>query len=33
MKMIATDRYYVYLAVDCTSVVNMGTGVVEKIKE
>jgi len=31
--MIAIDRYYIYLAIDCTCVVNMGTGVVEKIKE
>jgi len=31
--MIAIDRYYTYLAVDCTCVVNMGTGIVEKVKE
>jgi len=31
--MIAIDRYCIYLAVDCTCMVNMGTGIVEKVKE
>jgi len=31
--MIAIDRYYIYLAVDCTCAVNMGTGIADKVKE
>jgi len=31
--MIVINRYYIYLTVDCTCVVNMGTGIVEKVKE